>query len=71
VKHEAEIIKFLENLLKVSDLNSEERHEAVDMFLNESGLTIEYLSEQFEIGVKNGYAFDLQINLLTKLLRIS
>ena len=71
MKHEAEIIKFLENLLKVSDLNSEERHEAVDMFLNESGLTIEYLSEQFEIGVKNGYAFDLQINLLTKLLRIS
>lgn len=53
---------FLETWMSESDFN-----EMVDLVFQQTGVTKEKLSEDIEVGIRNGHSYEQQLKILRKL----
>lgn len=72
MKHETEIDKLLKELLyDESWMDDEDYKEVIDLTFKTMGITKRKLSDDIEIGIKNGYTIKQQINLLKRVLNVA
>ena len=72
MKYETEINEFIDIAFpKESWMDEEEHHEVISETFKVMGLTKEKLSEQIDIGVKNGYSVQQQIEIIKKVLNVA
>lgn len=70
MKHEKEIDALLREILYFEDLMDEEDYLlVVDEALNTAGITKQDLSNDIEVGLRNGYTLEEQLILLNKSLK--
>ena len=71
MKHETEIDKLLKELLyDESCMDDKDYKEVIDLTLKTIGITKQKLSDDIEIGIKNGYTVNQQIDLLKQVLNV-
>ncbi len=69
MKHETVIDRLLKELLyDESWMDDEDYKEVVDLTFRTMGITKQKLSNDIEIGIKNGYTVEQQIDLLKRVL---
>ncbi len=72
MKYEIEINDILNTLLpKESWMTDEEHKEVIEETLNQMGINRQKLSDDIEVGVKNGYTVKQQIDLLKRVLNVA
>ena len=72
MKHETEIDKLLKELLyDESWMDDEDYKEVIDLTFKTMGITKQKLSDDIEIGIKNGYTVEQQIELLKQVLNVA
>lgn len=72
MKHETEIDNLLKELLyDESWMDDEDYKEAIDIAFKTMGITKQKLSDDIEIGIKNGYTVKKQIDLLKRVLNVA
>ena len=72
MKHEIEIDKLLKELLyDKSWMNEEDYKEVIYLTFKTMGITKQKLSDDIEIGIKNGYTVRQQIDLLKQVLNVA
>ena len=72
MKHETEIDKLLKELLyDESWMDDEDYKEVIDLTFKTMGITKQKLSDDIEIGIKNGYTVEQQIDLLKRVLNVA
>lgn len=72
MKHEIEIDKLLKELLyDESWMDDEDYKEVIDLTFKTMGITKQKLSDDIEIGIKNGYTVKQQIDLLKRVLNVA
>jgi len=72
MKHEIEINKLLKELLHdESWMDDEDYKEVIDLTFKTMGITKQKLSDDIDIGVKNGYTVKQQIDLLKQVLNVA
>jgi hypothetical protein len=71
MKHKIEIDNLLKELLHdESWMDDEDYKEVIDLTFKTMGITKQKLSDDIEIGVKNGYTVEQQIDLLRQVLNV-
>ncbi len=65
-KYEREIDDLLEDLCRKDWMTDEEYKQIVDGFFKLAGVTKQSLSDDLEVGVKNGYTIEQQTNFLKR-----
>jgi len=72
MKYEIEIDKLLKELLyDESWMDDEDYKEVIDLTFKTMGITKQKLSDDIEIGIKNGYTVEQQIYLLKRVLNVT
>ncbi len=72
MKHESEIDNLLKELLyDESWMDDEDYKELIDLTFKTMGITKQKLSDDIEIGIKNGYTVKQQIDLLKRVLNVA
>lgn len=72
MKHETEIDNLLKELLyDESWMDDEDYKEVIDLTFKAMGITKQKLSDDIEIGIKNGYTIEQQIDLLKRILNVA
>jgi hypothetical protein len=71
MKHETEIDNLLKELLYESWMDDEDYKELIELTFKTMGITKQKLSDDIEIGVKNGYTVEKQIDLLKRILNVA
>lgn len=72
MKHESEIDNLLKELLyDESWMDDEDYKEVIDLTFKTMGITKQKLSDDIEIGIKNGYTVKQQIDLLKRVLNVA
>ena len=72
MKYEAEINEILNTVLpKESWMTEEEHQEIIEETFKKMGIDKQKLSDDIEIGVKNGYTVKQQIDLLKRVLNVA
>jgi hypothetical protein len=72
MKHETEIDRLLKELLyDESWMDDEDYKEVIDLTFRTMGITKQKLSDDIEIGIKNGYTVKQQIDLLKRVLNVA
>ena len=70
MKYETEIDNLLKDILyDESWMNDEDYQKVIDLTFKEMGITKQKLSDDIEIGVKNGYTVEQQIDILKQVLK--
>jgi len=64
IKHEVEIMGMFEELLRQDWMTEEDWKEVSATALKESGLSIQELSDQVEVGISKGYPAEKQLKLV-------
>lgn len=64
IKYEKEIKSLLRDLFYEKWMDEEDYLEIQEEVFKETGITIQELSNQIEIGINNGYSLDFQLNLM-------
>jgi predicted transcriptional regulator len=64
MKYLKEVDRLLEELFREDWMNDDDWNNFLEEVERTSGITIERLSSDIEIGVNNGYSFDTQIQML-------
>jgi hypothetical protein len=71
MKYETEIDNLLKELFyQESWMNDEDYKKVIDLTFKIMGITKQKLSDDIEIGVKNGYTVKQQIELLKRVLNV-
>jgi hypothetical protein len=72
MKHETEIDRLLKELLyDESWMDDEDYKELIYLTFRTMGITKQKLSDDIEIGIKNGYTVKQQIDLLKRVLNVA
>ena len=72
MKHETEIDNLLKELLyDESWMDDEDYKEVIDLTFKTMGITKQKISDDIEIGIKNGYTVKQQIDLLKRVLNVA
>ena len=72
MKHETEIDNLLKELLyDESWMDDEDYKEVIDLTFKQMGINKQKLSDDIEVGVKNGYTVKQQIDLLKRVLNVA
>jgi hypothetical protein len=72
MKHENEIDNLLKELLyDESWMDDEDYKEVIDLTFKTMGITKQKLSDDIEVGIKNGYTVKQQIELLKRVLNVA
>jgi hypothetical protein len=72
MKHETEIDKLIKELLyDETCMDDKDCKEVIDLTLKTMGITKQKLSDDIEIGIKNGYTVNQQIDLLKQVLNVA
>ena len=72
MKHETEIDNLLKELLyDESWMDDKDYKEVIDLTFKTMGITKQKLSDDIEIGIKNGYTVKQQIDLLKRVLNVA
>lgn len=72
MKHETKIDNLLKELLyDESWMDDEDYKEVIDLTFKTMGITKQKLSDDIEIGIKNGYTVKQQIDLLKRVLNVA
>lgn len=72
MKYETEIDNLLKELLyDESWMDDEDYKEVIDLTFKTMGITKQKLSDDIEIGIKNGYTVKQQIDLLKRGLNVA
>ena len=72
MKHETEIDRLLKELLyDESWMDDEDYKELIYLTFRTMGITKQKLSDDIEIGIKNGYTVKQQIDLLKRFLNVA
>lgn len=72
MKHETEIDNLLkESLYDESWMDDEDYKEVIDLTFKQMGINKQKLSDDIEIGIKNGYTIKKQIDLLKQILNVA
>ena len=72
MKHETEIDRLLKELLyDESWMDDQDYKEVIDLTFRTMGITKQKLSDDIEIGIKNGYTVKQQIDLLKRVLNVA
>jgi hypothetical protein len=72
MKHETEIDNLLKELLYYESwMDDEDYKEVIDLTFKTMGITKQKLSDDIEIGIKNGYTVEQQIDLLKRVLNVA
>lgn len=67
MKHENEINKLLSDLFREKWMDDDDWSEMLSEVFRKSGLSIERLSIDIEIGIKNGYSVEQQIEKIQEM----
>lgn len=68
MKYESQINEMFKHILKAENLTESEFKNYRDALLKASNSSMEIMSEQIEIGVKNGHSVEFQLGLIKTLL---
>lgn len=72
MKYETEINEILNTVLpKESWMTDEEHKEVIEETFKQMGINKQKLSDDIEVGVKNGYTVKQQIDLLKRVLNVA
>ena len=72
MKYETEINEILDAVIpKESWMTDEEHKDIIEETFNQMGVTKQKLSDDIEVGVKNGYTVKQQIDLLKRVLNVA
>ena len=72
MKYETEINEILNVVIpKESWMTDEEHKDIIEETFNQMGITKQKLSDDIEVGVKNGYTVKQQIDLLKRVLNVA
>ena len=72
MKYETEINEILNTVLpKESWMTNEEHQEIIEETFKQMGINKKKLSDDIEVGVKNGYTVKQQIDLLKRVLNVA
>ena len=72
MKHQTEIDKLLKELIyDGSWMDDEDYEEVIELTFKTMGITKQKLSDDIEIGIKNGYNVEQQIELLKRVLNFA
>lgn len=72
MKHETEIDNLLKELFYYESwMDDNDYKELIDLTFKTMGITKQKLSDDIEIGVKNGYTVEQQIDLLKRVLNVA
>ena len=70
MKHEKEIDQILKDILFKDWMDDEDYKEVIDITFKAMGITKQKLCDDLEIGIKNGYSLEQQLNILKQVLKI-
>ena len=70
IRYEAEVDKLIEEVFRSDWMNELDWQAFQEEFYRNSGETKQSLSEQIEVGIKNGYSIESQIEVAKKLLSL-
>lgn len=68
MKYEKEIKTLIKSLIHAEDMAEKEFEKFLPVFLEFSGTSIQQLSDEIEIGVKNGVPAEMQFDLVKALV---
>lgn len=72
IKHETEIDNLLKELLyDKSWMDNEDYKKVINLTFKNMGITKQKLSDDIEVGIKNGYTVKQQIDLLKRVLNVA
>jgi len=71
MKYEKEIDQFLRDIIYEDWMNEEDYNEVIKETFKQLGINKEKLSDDIEIGIKNGYSIETQFALVKRVLNVA
>mgnify|MGYP000971279028 CR=1 FL=1 len=71
MKYEKEIDQFLRDIIYEDWMNDEDYNEVITETFKQLGTNKENLSDDIDIGIKNGYSIEIQFALVKRVLNVA